>query len=138
MGRYSNHDNVTTLQDILAGQERDRPPARTTRSLRKKQVQHRLEPEEVDRLVERYRTGTKINDLAAEFAISRTAVMNHVERAGSPRRRNVLTDRLDQARQLYDEGWSLAKIAQHFGVNASTVWHALRKAGVPMRETHGR
>ena len=65
-------------------------------------------------------------------------VMKHVERAGAPRRRHLLTDLLDEARQLYDQGWSLASIGTHFGVNASTVWHALRRAGVPMRDTHGR
>jgi hypothetical protein len=59
--------------------------------------------------------------------------MTHVERAGAPRRRNVLTDRLDEARQLYDQGWSSAKFGQHLEVNP-TLWHALRKAGVPMRD----
>ncbi len=52
----------------------------------------------------------------------------HVERAGAPRRRNLLTHRLDEARHLYDKGWSLATIGQHLGVNATAVWHALRKA----------
>src|SRR6266550_2008787 len=136
MGRYSNHDNVTTLQRILAGQERDRPPARTTRSLR--HIQHRLSTDEVQRLIELYTHGELIDALAARFHISRTTVMKHVERAGAPGRRNLLTERFDEARQLYDEGWSLARIGKHFGVNASTVWHALRKAGAPMRDTHGR
>ena len=136
MGRYSNHDKVTTLQRILAGQERDHPPARTTRSLR--HIQNRLSTDEVQRLIELYTRGELINALVAKFHISRTTVMKHVERAGVPRRRNLLTERFDEARQLYDEGWSLAKIGKHFGVNASTVWHALRQAGVSMRDTHGR
>ena len=137
MGRYSNPDNVTTLQRILAGQGRDRPPARTTRSLR--QIQHRLNTDEVERLIQLYTQGGELIDaLAATFHISRTTVMKHVERAGAPRRRNLLTHRLEEARQLYDQGWSLAKVGQHLGVNASTVWDALRKAGVPMRDTHGR
>ena len=136
MGRYSNHDNVTKLQRILAGQGRERPPARTTRSLR--QIQHRLTADKVQQLIELYTQGELIEALAAKFHISRTTVMKHVERAGVPRHRNMLTDRVNEARQLYDQGWSLAKIRQHLGVNASTVWHALRKAGVPMRDTHGR
>jgi biotin operon repressor len=136
MGRYSNHDSVTTLQRILAGQERDHPPARTTRSLR--QIQHRLSTDEVQRLIELYTQGELIDVLAAKFHISRTTVMKHAERASAPRRSNVLTNRFDEARQLYDQGWSLVRIGQHLGVNASTVWHALRKAGVPMRDTHGR
>src|SRR5712692_4245015 len=94
MGRYSNHDNVTTLQRILAGQERAQPPARTTRSLR--QIQHRLSTDEVQRLIELYTQGELIDALAAKFHISRTTVMKHVERAGAPRRRNLLTHRLDE------------------------------------------
>jgi DNA invertase Pin-like site-specific DNA recombinase len=136
LGRYSNPDNVTTLQLIVAGQERDRPLARTTRSLR--QIQRRVSTDEVQRLIELYTQGELVDALAAKFHISRTTVMKHVARAGAPRRRNVLTERFDEARQLYDQGWSLASIGKHFGVNATTVWHALRKAGVPMRDTHGR
>jgi transposase-like protein len=64
--------------------------------------------------------------------------MTHVERAGAPRRRNILEDRVEEARELYDQGNSLAKIGQRVGVNASTVWHAFRKAEIPMRDTHGR
>jgi transposase-like protein len=136
MGRYSNHDNMTALRHILAGQGSGRLPARTTGSLR--QIQHRLSADEVQRLIELYTHGELIKALAAQFHISRTTVMNHVERAGAPRRRNLLPHRLYEAQQLYDQGWSLARIGQHLEVNASTVWHALRKAGVPMRDTHGR
>jgi len=83
----------------------------------------------VQQLIDLYVQGERINALAAKFHISRTTVMKHVERASAPRRRNLLTDRLDKVRQLYDQGWSLARIGQQLGVvNASTAWHALRKA----------
>ena len=108
LGRYSNTDIVSNLQGIPAGQKHDRLPARTTRSLRKKQIQHRLNPEEVGRLLEGYHSGTKSDDLTTAFAINRNTVMEHARRAGAPRRRNVVTDHLDEARQLYDRGWSLA------------------------------
>ncbi|MDP9332214.1 MAG: hypothetical protein M3Q30_02710 [Actinomycetota bacterium] len=138
MGRYSNPDIVAKLKRILAGQTPGRPPDRTTRSVPHKQAQHRLDPEEVDRLLERYRAGTKIDDLAAEFAINRNTVMEHVRRAGAPRRRNVVMDRLEEACQLYEQGWSLARVAEHFGVDPGTVGYAFRKAGLPRRDTHGR
>jgi DNA invertase Pin-like site-specific DNA recombinase len=136
MGRYSNLDNVATLQRVLAGQDRDRPPARTTRSVR--QIHHRLTADEIEQLIKQYKHGELIDGLATQFKVSRTTVMKHVERAGAPRRRNLLEDRVEEARQLYDQGNSLAKIGQHLGVNPSTVWHAFRKAGIPMRDTHGR
>jgi hypothetical protein len=137
MGRYSNSDNAAKLQRILAGHKRARVPVRTTRSLRRKQVQHRLEREEVDQLLERYRAGTKISDLAVEFQITRTTVMKHVERAGAPRRRNLVRDHLDEARRLYDRGWSLARVGDHFGVDPNTVRYAFRKAGMSGRDAHG-
>ncbi len=80
MGRYSNPDNVTRLQAILAGDSRDRPPGRTTRS---HQEQHRLNPDEIRELLARYASGMTINDLAAEFNISRTTVMEQAQRAGA-------------------------------------------------------
>jgi len=96
MGRYSNPDIVSRLQGILAGHKPGRLPARTTRSLRHKQAQHRLDPDEVARLIDRYRAGTKVSDLAVEFHISRTTVMNHVERVGIPKRRNFVRNHLDE------------------------------------------
>lgn len=138
LGSYSNPDILSRVRQVLAGQSTDRLPDRTTRSLPHKQAQHRLTPEEVDRLLDHYHAGTKINDLAAEFKVGRTTVMKHVERAGAPRRRNIVTDRLDEARRLYDQGWSLARVGAHFGVDPATVGYALRKAGIPRRDSQGR
>jgi transposase-like protein len=61
-------------------------------------VQTRLSPTDIERLVARYRTGTPINDLAAEFEIHRTTVMKHIERGGAPRRRGIVIDHLDESR----------------------------------------
>ena len=138
LGSYSNPDILSRVRQVLAGQSTDRLPGRTTRSLPRKQAQNRLDPSEVDRLMQNYRTGTKIEDLATEFQISRTTVMKHVERAGATRRRNIVLDHLDEAHRLYDQGWSLARVGAHFGVDASTVRYAFRKAGIPRRDTRGR
>jgi DNA invertase Pin-like site-specific DNA recombinase len=138
LGRYSNHDIMTHLRQVLADQKPGSPPGRTTRSPHKKQAQRRLDVEEVDRLLQHYRAGDRINDLAAEFGISRTTVMKHVERAGAPRRRNIIRDHLEDARRLYESGWSLARVGRHFGVDPATVGYAFRKASIPRRDTHGR
>jgi len=66
MGRYSNHDNVTALRRILAGPERDHPPARTTRS---RQFQRRLDDQELAQLLAAYEGGVMINDLAEMFGL---------------------------------------------------------------------
>jgi transposase-like protein len=100
-------------------------------------VQTRLSPTDIERLVKRYRTGTPINDLAAEFEINRTTVMKHIERTGAPRRRGVVLDHLDEARRLYEQGWSLARLGRHLGVDPGTVWYTFKNAGVPTRPRSG-
>jgi hypothetical protein len=85
-----------------------------------------------------YLAGTPINDLAHAFGIHRTTVMQHVRRAGVPRRQHVLADRLDEARRLYEQGCSLAQIGQHFDVHACTVRLALLAADIRMRDSQGR
>jgi lambda repressor-like predicted transcriptional regulator len=136
LGRYSNYDMMNRIRQVLAGQDTGRLPARTTRSPH--QIQHKLAPDEIERLLEAYRAGTKINDLASEFGIARTTVLNHIARAGLPKRRNFIRDHLDEARELYATGWSLAKVGEHFGVDANTVRYAFRKAGIPRRDAQGR
>ena len=138
LGSYSNPDILSRVRQVLAGQSTDRLPDRTTRSVAQRQAQNRLDPAEVDRLVQNYRSSTKIDDLAKQFQISRTTVMKHVERAGAPRRRNLIIDRLDEARRLYDQGWSLARVGAHFGVDPGTVGYAFRKAGIARRDAQGR
>jgi hypothetical protein len=103
-----------------------------------RQVHTSLVAADIDRLIQRYLAGTPINDLANEFAIHRTTVMQHVQRSGVPRRQHVLADRVDEARHLYEQGWSLAQIGQHFDVHASTVRLALLAADVRMRDSQGR
>jgi transposase-like protein len=100
-------------------------------------VQTRLSPTDIERLVARYRTGTPINDLAAEFEINRTTVMKHIERMGAPRRRGVVLDHLDEARRLYEQGWSLARLGRHLGVDPGTVGYTFKNAGVPTRPRSG-
>jgi hypothetical protein len=81
LGRYSNPDKVARLQRILAGQRSERLPDRTSRSPR--QVHHRLNADDVERLLELDAQGELINALATKFHISRTIVMKHLERAGA-------------------------------------------------------
>ena len=135
LGRNSKRNNVTRLQAILAGHERDRLPARTTRS---RQSQRRLSEESIAKLVVAYAAGGRINDLATTFGVSRTAVMHHLQRQGVESRRGVVNRRLDEARSLYEHGWSLAQIAAKLEVSHSTVGRTLKLAGVTLRPRPGR
>jgi DNA-directed RNA polymerase specialized sigma24 family protein len=93
---------------------------------------------DIDRLVQRYLTGTPINDLANEFGIHRSTVMKHVQRVGLQRRQKLLADRIDEACRLYQQGWSLRRIGTRFDVHANTVRRALANADVQIRDSHGR
>jgi hypothetical protein len=66
-----------------------------------------------------------INDLAAMFGLSRTAVMHNLSKQGAGSRRGVVQRRIDEAVALYGDGWSLAGIGQRYGVYPSTVRDAL-------------
>jgi uncharacterized protein (DUF433 family) len=134
LGSYSNPDILARLERILAGQNKDRASARTVRS---RQTQRRLGPEEVADLVSEYATGRTIGDLATDFGIHRTTVLAHLERQGVKRRSGIITGNLPVATLLYEQGWSLMKIGEHFGVDGETVRQALRKAGVPLRARNG-
>lgn len=132
LGRYSNRDIVTKVRQILAGQGRDHPPARTTRSVR--QHQRRLGPDEIESLLEAYRAGTFIDDIAHQFGIHPTTVWAIVKRQGQPSRAGVIDRNLAEACQLYEQGWSAARIGQRFGVAGDTVRRVLTKSGVTMRK----
>ena len=134
LGANSKRDNVTKLLSILAGEGRDRLPARPTRS---RQFQRRLDDQELAQLLAAYERGVIIDDLATMFDIDRTTVMANLSRLGAESRRGIVHRRIDEARALYEQGWSLARIGDHFGVHAETVRLALRRAGVQARTRAG-
>jgi hypothetical protein len=94
---------------------------------------------EVDALVDGYRSGATVYELAARFSIHRNTVSQHLNREGVARRRQGLgDDQVDHAVRLYRAGQSLARIGARLDVDAGTVHSALRARGVRMRDTHGR
>jgi transposase-like protein len=83
--------------------------------------QRRLSPTDLDDLLDAYRAGATINQLAAEFGIHRTTVAGHLDRHGVPRHSEQTAwddDALRRAAELYATGSSLADIAHRFGVDA--------------------
>jgi transposase len=102
-------------------------------------MNRRLSYTEVTQLVELYRGGNSMRELAHEFGIHRVTVSRLLKREGVElRNRGLAADEIDQAVKLYAEGKSLARIGEHFDVDHGTVWRQLRKRGVKMRDTHGR
>ncbi len=102
--------------------------------------QRLLSPADIDDLVNAYRAGATISQLAAEFGIHRTTVTGHLDRHGVPRRSEQTAwddDILREAAELYATGLSLADLAHQFGVDAQTVANRFRRAGVAVRPRAG-
>jgi lambda repressor-like predicted transcriptional regulator len=132
VGAYSNPcDLVKRLQSLLELPRAARSRAPKSRA---KQVQKRLAPDELARLVEAHQAGAGVNELAREFGIHRETVSNILRREGALRAPGVQPDNLPEVIRLYEEGWSLAGLGAEFGVAAGTVGSVLRKAGVTIRQ----
>ena len=131
MGRFSKQDITSRLQRLLAGEGRDRLPARPTRSVRR---QRRLTEPEVDQLVERYQRGCSIHILDRDFQIHRTTVSAQLKSRGvwKPPTRLTTKQTLELV-ELYKQGWSLARLADRFTVSQSMVSRLLHQAGVVTR-----
>lgn len=90
-------------------------------------------------LVDAYRAGATVYELAARFGIHRVTVSAHLHRQGVTVRRQGLDDEgVAHAIRLYEDGWSLTRIGGRLDVDPTTVWTALKAQGVTMRDTHGR
>jgi Helix-turn-helix domain len=98
-------------------QDRDEPAKPHEPSPR--QHQRRLNPAEAVALVQDYRNGATINDLAERYGIHRTTASGWIRRlAIPPHGRGLDPENLPEATSLYQAGWSLAKLGDHFGCDA--------------------
>lgn len=98
-----------------------------------------LSSDELVELVEAYRRGAGMNELARRYGVHRHTVDRHLERAGVTKRRmtKMTPARVGQAKELYAQGLSTNDIGKKMGVSGSTVWKALKRAGVRMRGPAG-
>jgi IS30 family transposase len=77
---------------------------------------------EIDRLVEGYRSGSTMKELARQFGVHRVTVSLLVKRAGVPVRRASLDESLrPEIARLRDEGWSYSRPGDRYGVDPATV-----------------
>jgi DNA-binding CsgD family transcriptional regulator len=136
LGRYSKRtiwaSRLPEARDVTI---RVQPLATRNRRLSAK----RLTLVEVAALVDEYRSGATVYELASRFRVHRNTVSQYLHRQGVTMRRQGLGhDQVDHAFRLYQQGLSLARIGVRLDVNGGTVWTALSARGVRMRDTHGR
>ncbi len=94
-----------------------------------------LSPDEVMELVESYRRGAAVLELARRFGVHRHTVDRHLQRAGIVKRPMVRMgpELFAKAIELYEQGLSVAKVGKTLGVSASTVYSTFAREGVRMR-----
>ena len=140
-GGSSNHTSIfRRLAEELPVLLRRRMHRKTRR---KRQVQRRLTPDEVEQLVRDYQAGDSMQQLARRWRLHRTTVAEQLRREGVPvRQRGIRAERLNEAIRLYNEGWSCLRLADRYDCDDETVRQALRRANVRLRKpwerTEGR
>lgn len=94
-----------------------------------------LSPDEVAELVESYRRGVAVLELARRFGVHRHTVDRHLVKAGVAKRPliRMAPELLAKAVELYGQGLSVAKVGKVLGVSASTVYSTFVREGVRMR-----
>jgi DNA-binding CsgD family transcriptional regulator len=136
---WNDRYQLQALKRLLAALPETTMPAPGSKPQSLHRVAKRLKEHQVKALVEAYKSGATVYELADSFGIERRTVSNILKREGVETRWRRLTEEdIDEVVRLYATGLSAARIADRFGVNADTVRYQLRKRGVKMRGPHER
>lgn len=101
-------------------------------------IARQLRQVELDDLVEGYRAGKTVFQLAHQFGIDRRPVGKHLRKRGiDTTPPGLRPNEIPTAVGLYREGWSLAQIGNKYGIADTTVRTYLLKEGVVMRARKG-
>ena len=92
------------------------------------QKQTRLSEAQVKKLIADYQKGSSVSELAKQYKIHRTTVMDHLKRADVPRRphlRKMTDEQVQEAVRLRAKGASFAELGRRYGVDPSTISNVL-------------
>ena len=99
----------------------------------------RLDALDITELIDSYRGGAKIKELAQRFDVHRSTVSSLLHRHGVELRPVGLSpDQIRDTARRYGDGWSLARLAEKFSVDDMTVRRYLLLADVAMRSPYER
>lgn len=136
---YNTKDQVTALEALRQKLPDLNVPAPPKPKRAKPSRARQLDGDQVQQLIEGYKSGATVYELGDQFGIERRTVSAILHRHGVPMRRRGLSEaQIDEAVRLYNQGWSLASIAARMDVAAGTVRQRLHECGVTMRDTQGQ
>lgn len=101
---------------------------------KKCRIARQLRQTDLDGLVDGYRAGKTVFQLADQFGIDRRTVGRHLRTRGIDTTPPCLQpNEIPEAVALYNSGWSLARIGNKYGIASTTVRIYLLREGVVMR-----
>lgn len=86
-------------------------------------------------IIAKYRAGSKINDLAKEYRMTRTGMYLLLKSRGEPIRNDRVKVDTDDVVDLYNKGRTMKQIAEKHNVSVSAISLILKKKGVSTRRT---
>lgn len=132
---YNTKDQVSKLETLLQKLPELDSPSQPTPKRQRPSRARRLPEAQVQELIEGYKSGSTVYELAAQFKIGRNTVCRILHRHEVPvRRRGLSAEETAEAIRLYHQGWSPPRIGQQMGVNAVTVRRRLRESAISLRD----
>ncbi|MFF0496471.1 hypothetical protein ACFYU5_08715 [Nocardia aobensis] len=120
------------------GTAASRSKAAATPQPAQKKTRPRLSSETTDELATAYQHGATAAELAHQYDISKTTVLNMFTKRGITRRHQPLTSvDIDHLERLYLVGHSLTACSRLTRIPASTIKDVLHKRATPMRPAGG-
>lgn len=140
---YCNRESTTCQLDVLvAAARRQRSESSLPLSVRTPRAPRKPKklPADTERaIIDAYRAGQTMKQIAAEHHIHRTTVSEVLERTDTARRpKGMNSTQRTRAIHLYKSGESLATIGTKLGFHATTIRTMLLQRGVTTRDSHGR
>lgn len=119
---YNPKDQVRALLELQQKlPDLTEPAAETAKRLRPGRAR-RLSEAQVQELIEGYKSGSTVYELADRFSIGRNTVCRILHRHEVPMRRQGLSaEQTAEAVRLHEQGWSPPRIGRRMGVDAVTV-----------------
>jgi hypothetical protein len=90
-------------------------------------LRRRLSQETIQVLIDAYKAGAISPQLAAQYGVSKTALLELLHAEGLAKRKRLTLEEIEEAHRLRSRGWTYVAIGQNFGMYGSTVWRTLKQ-----------